>query len=795
MTPTPVQAAIATFGLASLLWSLRTEQLAPFVWLLVAAHGNRPDPRLRSSLGPEADPALDPIPGPGGGRRLVSSRSGPMAPGAGAGAEMAALQDWTRSLWNNDGLVVLVLSAAGTVVAANGAAERLHGCSQETLRGCIYGERYVAPGDRAAFATHLGRLADGHLCPPLEAGLCMASPNGDPSETEGAIAHLLWTFSPLRDPVGGDYLGVVLAGCDITERCRRETLLRQTEASYQSIFDNALEGIFQTSPEGRYLKANPALARLYGYGSPEEAIAALQDVSQQLYVDARRRQEYIERIEQEGCVTNFEYQIRRRDGALLWLSETSYAVRDEGGKLLHYEGIVEDITAQKVAAEQQYRHAFYDSLTQLPNRAFFLGRLSQTIDGLRNANQVGFAVLLIDLDRFKVVNDSLGRAVGDRVLVEMARRLSRAVRSGDVVARLGSDEFAVLLVGIHHERNAYEVAQAIQRVLCGPLHVNGRDIVMSGSIGIAVSPVASCLLASSEDLLRDADTALSAAKRLGRARCVMFETHMQANALQRLDTELELRRAIEQGDLRLFYQPIVQIETRKIVGFESLVRWPKAEGEWTSPNQFVPLAEETGLIEPMGRWVLREACWQLRQWQRLGVADGSLKVGVNVSGKQFADPHLVDEVAAALAAAGLDCRCLYLEITEGAIADHAAVVDERLRSLKGLGIDLGIDDFGTGYSSLSRLIEFPIDTLKIDRSFISSMAQRREGLAVVQTIIGLAANLGISAIAEGVETHEQLERLQSLGCPYGQGFYFAPAIAAEAVPAWLERWDQRMRSR
>ncbi|GAB4356632.1 MAG: hypothetical protein Fur0042_25980 [Cyanophyceae cyanobacterium] len=761
--------------------------------MLVAARGNRGDQWPRGPLDSDADPVLDPVPGAEGGRPLVSHRSGPAAAGGNSSASggavvgMAALQDWTRSLWNSDGLVVIVLSAAGTVVAVNGAAERLHGCSQEQLRGCVYGERCLAPGDRAAFAAHLARLADGQLCPPLETGI------HPPGET---ISHLLWTFSPLRDPAGGDYAGVVLAGCDITQRCRREALLRQTEASYQSIFENALEGIFQTSPEGRYLKANPALARLYGYGSPEEAIAALQDVSQQLHMDARRRQEYVELIEKEGCVTNFEYQIRRRDGALLWLSETSYAVRDEAGKLLHYEGIVENITAKKVAAEQQYRHAFYDGLTQLPNRAFFLGRLSQTIEGLRNAHQVGFAVLLIDLDRFKVVNDSLGRAVGDRVLVEMARRLSRAVRSGDVVARLGSDEFAVLLVGIHHERNAYEVAQAIQRVLCGPLHVNGRDIVMSGSIGIAVSPVASCLLASSEDLLRDADTALSAAKRLGRARCVMFETHMQANALQRLDTELELRRAIEQGDLKLFYQPIVQIETRKIVGFESLVRWPQGgEGEWTSPTQFVPLAEETGLIEPMGRWVLWEACQQLRQWQRLGVADPALKVGVNVSGKQFADPHLVDEVAAALAGSGLDCRCLYLEITEGAIADHAEVVDERLRSLKGLGIDLGIDDFGTGYSSLSRLIEFPIDTLKIDRSFISSMAQRREGLAVVQTIIGLAANLGIAAIAEGVETREQLERLRSLGCPYGQGFYFAPAIAAEAVPAWLERWDQRTRSR
>lgn len=792
MTPTPVQAAIATFGLASLLWSLRTEQLDPLVLLLVAAHGNRSDQWPRSPLGSDADPVIEPAPGAEGGRPPIGPRSGSATTGGngaasgGAVVGMAALQDWTRSLWNGDGLVVIVLSAAGTVVAVNGAAERLHGVSQEQLRGCAYGECYLAPGDRAAFAAHLERLADGQLCPPLETGI---HPPGGP------ISHLLWTFSPLRDPTGGDYAGVVLAGCDITARCHREASLRQAEVSYQSIFENALEGIFQTSPEGRYLKANPALARLYGYGSPEEAIAALQDVSQQLYVDARRRQEYVERIEREGCVTNFEYQIRRRDGALLWLSETSYAVRDEAGRLLHYEGIVEDITAKKVAAEQQYRHAFYDGLTQLPNRAFFLGRLSQTIEGLRNAHQVGFAVLLIDLDRFKVVNDSLGRAVGDRVLVEMARRLNRAVRSGDVVARLGSDEFAVLLVGIHHERNAYEVAQAIQRVLCGPLHVNGRDIVMSGSIGIAVSPVASCLLASSEDLLRDADTALSAAKRLGRARCVMFETHMQANALQRLDTELELRRAIEQGDLKLFYQPIVQIETRKIVGFESLVRWPQGEGEWTSPNQFVPLAEETGLIEPMGRWVLWEACRQLRQWQRLGVAGPELKVGVNVSGRQFADPNLVTEVAAALAGSGLDCRCLYLEITEGAIADHAAVVDDRLRSLKGLGIDLGIDDFGTGYSSLSRLIEFPIDTLKIDRSFISSMAQRREGLAVVQTIIGLAANLGIAAIAEGVETHEQMERLRSLGCPYGQGFYFAPAIAAEAVPAWLERWDHRSRSR
>ena len=729
--------------------------------------------KVKPSMTPSAtSPATPPVPLP-----ETDARASDIPPPWQDGG----LERWAQSLWNGDGLAIAILSPRGVILTVNGTAAHLHHRSIQAMRGKPYGDLCVVPDDRDAFAAALASACEGGPASSISTRI-LAGDRCTPR-------HLYWTLSPVSND-HGSCDGIVLAGYDITERCQREIALEQVERSYHSLFENAIEGIFKTSPDGRYIQANPALARLYGYESAAAAIADLQDVAHQLYVDANLRQEYVDRIQRDGRVQGFEYQIRRCDGVQLWLSENSQAVYDDRGTLLYYEGIVEDITARKLAEEQQHRQAFYDPLTHLPNRTLFLNELSRAIEAqAASAANTTFAVLLIDLDRFKSINNSLGREIGDRVLLEMSRRLSASVRTSDVVARLGSDEFAVLLGDIRSDRNAYEVAQSIQRSLCAPLNLDGRDVVMSGSIGIALSPAAPMMTPSSEDLLRGADSAMSAAKRLGRARCVLFETHMQANALQQLDMELELRQAIEREELRLFYQPIINLQTRQLVGFESLIRWPRDNRPWISPAQFIPLAEETGSIVPLGCWVLREACQQLRTWQQAGIAHPAWKVGVNVSGVQFADPSLVAHVRETLRQSGLNSRCLYLEITESAIVEHGAVVDDRLRALKALGIDLGIDDFGTGYSSLSRLIEFPIATLKIDRSFVNSMIQRREGLAVVQTIVSLANSLGINAIAEGIETPAQFDRLRELGCGCGQGYYFAAAIAAEAVPDWLHRWQ------
>ena len=575
---------------------------------------------------------------------------------------------------------------------------------------------------------------------------------------------------------------------DVTERRHAEVALRAAEEKYRSIFEHAVEGIFQTTVDGHYLNANPSLARIYGYETPAQLKANYSDIAQQLYVDPRKRAEFMAEMEASGSVSNFEAQIRRRDDSVIWISENAREVRDASGQLLYYEGTVEDITARKTAEDRLLHDALHDRLTGLANRALFMDRLGQAFARLKRHPDMLFAVLFLDFDRFKNINDSLGHLAGDELLVSIAGRLHKALRPGDTVSRFGGDEFALLLEDVRDVSDATLVAERVQSEMRLPFQLAGQEVFSSASIGIALGHPE---YEHAEDLLRDADMAMYRAKALGKARHEVFDAEMHTRAVALLQLETDLRWAIERDEFRLHYQPIVTLESGAITGFEALIRWQHPERGLVSPAEFVPIAEETGWIVPIGKWVMQEACGQLAKWQAETGADPPLNMSVNLSGKQFSQPDLIELIQEVLQQTGVAPGCLKLEITESAIMENAQAVTDRLLQLRQLGLRLGLDDFGTGYSSLSYLHRFPLDRLKIDRSFIARLMEGGENLEIVRTIVALGKNLGMEVVAEGVEEIEQLEELRGLDCQHGQGFFFARPLPAEAALEMLRakpRW-------
>jgi diguanylate cyclase (GGDEF)-like protein len=441
--------------------------------------------------------------------------------------------------------------------------------------------------------------------------------------------------------------------------------------------------------------------------------------------------------------------------------------------------------AERERVERELRHASrHDPLTGLPNRVFFMERLSQAVYRAQRDAADLFAVLFLDLDHFKVVNDSVGHQAGDELLIAVARRLEQCMRGGDMVARLGGDEFALILERVHDARDAAHVAERIQHALSMPINVGGYELFTSASIGIVLSSSAH---EQPEHLLRSADMAMYRAKVGGRARFELFDPAMHAAALVRLQMETDLRRALDRGEFVLHYQPVISLTTGKISGVEALVRWRHPERGLVPPAEFVPVTEETGLILALGAWVLEEACRQVRAWHELGGDAKELTVAVNLSGKQLAQPDLVDQVARILRDQSIAASYLKLEITESAIIEKTELATRVLNEIKRLGVQVQLDDFGTGYSSLSYLHRLPLDALKVDRSFISNMETADRSLQLVQTILTMSHNLGLHAIAEGVATKEQLRRLRGWGCQYGQGYLFAKALDASSLAELLLR--------
>jgi len=443
------------------------------------------------------------------------------------------------------------------------------------------------------------------------------------------------------------------------------------------------------------------------------------------------------------------------------------------------------ISAQLQESKDHFRHAaFHDTLTSLPNRALLTENLKFVIERAKQHEDYQFAVLFLDLDRFKNVNDSLGHSIGDQLLIAMARRLESCIRGVDMVARLGGDEFAILLDSIPSSAEATNMARRIQEKLAAPFNLSGHEVFTTTSIGIALSSTG---YDHSENMLRDADTAMYRAKAQGKACYEVFDKGMHARAVYLLQMENDLRRALDREELCVYYQPIVSLENGHLAGFEALIRWQHPEHGFISPVDFISLAEDTGLIAPIGLWILRRACQQLCQWQWQSPSNRSLFMSVNLSSKQVAQANLVNQIRDILQETHVDARHLKLEITESAVMENAETAVQLLKRLKSLGVQLSIDDFGTGYSSLGYLHRFPVDTLKIDRSFVGRIGEAAEDIEIVRTIVSLADNMGMEVVAEGVETLAQLAQLRNLKCQYGQGYLFSRPIEASSIDTWISR--------
>jgi PAS domain S-box-containing protein len=578
-------------------------------------------------------------------------------------------------------------------------------------------------------------------------------------------------------------------------RIRRQ--LAERDQLFQLISENAADMIALVDSDGRRLYNSPAYQKVLGY-SPEELKAT--SSIEQIHPDDRPRVlKAAEKARLSGQGQRVEYRIRHKDGSWRTLESTACAIRNAGGQIDKLVIVNRDITERKQAEEMLAHNAFHDGLTNLPNRALFLDRLQHALTLSKRHSNYKFAVLLIDVDEFKIINDSLGHTAGDELLIQIGRRLKDSVRRADTVsrprtskvprsannddtlARLGGDEFTILLDDIRDPIEAVRVAERIQAELAIPFVVNKQKIVLSASIGIASSTSPHT---QAEDLVRDADIAMYRAKRAGKARCEVSDPAMHANAVKRLKLETDLRKALDQGEFRVHYQPIVSLQTGKITGFEALTRWQRPEGI-LSPIEFIAVAEEIGLIIPMNRQLLREACQHLRYWQYEFPSSPPLTMSVNITSREFAHPDLASEIRKSLEQSGVDPGCLQLEITETIAMGDAEKSGHVLSQLKALGACLSIDDFGTGYSSLSRLHRIPVDTLKIDRAFISHMDSDPESREIVRIIIMLAHNLGLKVVAEGTETEEHVNLLKQLDCEMAQGYFFSRPADDQAMSTLL----------
>ncbi len=583
----------------------------------------------------------------------------------------------------------------------------------------------------------------------------------------------------------GDELAVLTSAFNSMTDQLEQTLiqLQQSEERYALAERGANDGLWDWDLRSETVYYSPRWKSMLGYHEHEIGASKTEWFSRVNPEDLEQLKVELSK-HLEGLVPHFEneHRILHRDGTYHWVLSRGLAVKDGEGTAYRIAGSQTDITDRKLAEEQLMHDALHDALTGLPNRALFMDRLGRAIEHTKRREEYLFAVLFLDLDRFKVINDSLGHSVGDQLLLAIARRLEVFLRSVDTVARLGGDEFVILIEDIHHLHDATRIAERIHNELSMPFKLNEHTVFTSVSIGIVLSQSG---YDSAEDILRDADIAMYRAKGLGRARYEVFDTAMRTRAMARLELETDLRRAIGFGEFEVYFQPIVSLESNQITGFEALVRWQHPERGLVPPEEFIPIAEETGLIIPIDWWVLREACQQLSIWHQEYPTDPALTVSVNLSSKHFTQEDLIMQINNILEVTGLEARSLQLEITESVFMDYGEREIEILRKLRELGVQLHIDDFGTGYSSLGYLQNFPVDTIKIDRTFIRKMGLEQNNSEIVRTIVTLARELGMEAIAEGVETEEQLFQLKALNCEFGQGFIISKPMDKKAASSLI----------
>jgi diguanylate cyclase (GGDEF)-like protein/PAS domain S-box-containing protein len=559
--------------------------------------------------------------------------------------------------------------------------------------------------------------------------------------------------------------------------------LAESEQRHALAMQGANDGLWDWDVRSDRLYFSPRWKQMLGYSEPELGDARGEWLGR-VHPDDRAALTQALEAHLSGASHHFEHEhrIQHRDGSYRWVLARGMAVRDAQGRATRVVGSQTDVTDRKQAEQRLQHDALHDALTGLPNRVLFLDRLDQAIRRAQRAHpEAAAAVLFLDLDRFKLVNDSLGHQVGDQLLIAVARRLESAVRPPDTVARLGGDEFTVLLDGVTDVHEASLIAERVHQTLRTPFEIDDRELFIDASIGIALADPG----AAPDTVLRDADVAMYRAKADGKGRHAVFDAKMHEDVMRRLDMETELRRAIEEQRLEVVYQPIVQAATGRIVGFEALTRWPEGGG-FVEPSEFVAIAEETGLIVPLGRWVLNAACAQLAEWRTYPNGAG-LIVSVNISHRQLADPEFGLILKDALEQTGLDPRALRLEVKENALSREPEAVHRALQhALAEHGVRSHIDDFGTGASSLRLLHGFPGDAVKIHRALVIGMGVEPGAFEIVKALVGLAHNLGLEVIAEGVETAAQLDHLKLLGCEFAQGFHVSAPLRPEDATALVQ---------
>ncbi len=557
-----------------------------------------------------------------------------------------------------------------------------------------------------------------------------------------------------------------------------QAALRESEERYALAADGTNDGLWDWQVSSGEVYISPRCKSMLGLG-PDDELASIDDLLMRIHTDDRKRVEWELNAHLQGLIPHFEAELRmqRDDESFPWVLCRGTAIRNENGVATRMAGSLTDITEGKVA----------DALTGLPNRLLFRDRLQRAID-----RRLGkFAVLYLDLDNFKLVNDSLGHEAGDQLLIAVAKRLENSVRKSEcIIARLGGDEFTVLLEGIDSAQEAKQVAQRIIDAVSQPITIErgGREVFPTVSVGISYVEGRGRKV---DDILREADTAMYNAKSNGKSGYRLFETEMHQQAKQRLDIESELRRALERNEIHLEYQPIVELGTGKLSCVEALVRWEHSRLGSVSPLKFIPIAEENGLIEPLGIAILKMACNQLARWKQARPACEDLSVNINLSSKQLSSNEIVDVIAEILDEENLQPRDLQVEITESALMENPHQGVRLLKSMRNLGVRIGIDDFGTGYSSLHCLHQLPLDYLKIDHSFVNEMTHSKDKVAIISTILALAHHMNLSVVAEGIETDEQRLQLLGMGAEFGQGFLFARPLTSRQLLSLVDEMEAR----
>ncbi|HEX5688757.1 MAG TPA: EAL domain-containing protein [Roseiflexaceae bacterium] len=569
------------------------------------------------------------------------------------------------------------------------------------------------------------------------------------------------------------------------EHARMHTALRALQERYHLLARGSNDGLWDWDIHSGELFVSPRWKELLGYG--EQELSAVDTWVELTYPDDRSALVEALQAARRGDTTDVQLELRMHhmDGSCSWFLVRGSLLLDDRGRPCRMAGSLTDISLHK-SAEARLKHSIlYDALTGLPNRTLLIDRLRRAIERARRHLDYRFAILCLDFDRFNVINDSLGHAIGDQLLIEISQRLQACLRTEDTVARLGGDEFAMLIDYIGEVGDAALIAERIQQAIALPFNLEDHEVFTSASIGIAMSITG---YDQPETMLRDAATAMSRAKTRGRARYELFDGKMHARVIRQLQLETDLRRALERDEFEIYYQPIVALVSGATIGFEALVRWRHPQQGLIGPGEFMQVAEDTGLIAQIDWWVLRHACRQLATWRETYRIGAPLYVSVNLSGRDFSRPDLAELIAQELRENELDGQSLRLEITESVLMEHSEIASATLIRLREFGVQIYIDDFGTGYSSLSYLHRFPIDTLKIDRSFVNLIGDLNQNTKIIHTIISLARDLGMDVIAEGIETREQLVHLGALHCDYGQGYFFSRPLDSGAATALLAKY-------